>query len=190
MGKQLSIYSFIILVFFCLLSCGISPKKEKIPEATGVNSLKKKELKVIGWREWVALPDMGIKKIKAKVDTGARTSSLHAFDLKIYTRGGQDFVKFKIHPEQRNAKGEKEFSTKVIEYRKVKSSNGQTEQRPVILTTFKLFGEEWESEITLTNRDEMGFRMLLGRESLKNRFLIHSGRSFLGEKAKQKKAKK
>lgn len=151
--------------------------------------MKKKELKIIGWREWIALPDLGIDAIKAKVDSGARTSSLHAFDMEIYKKGKNQFVKFMIHPDQRSGKNEKQCKAKILEFRKIKSSNGQTEMRPVILTTVELLGEVWEVEMTLTNRDEMGFRMLLGRESIRKKFLIDTGKSFYGGNKKKGKTK-
>ena len=152
--------------------------------------MPKKELKVIGWREWIAFPKLGIKKVKAKVDSGARTSSLHAFDVSLFKRKGQQYVRFLVHPHQRNSKEELECTSKVLEFRKVKSSNGQSELRPVILTPIQLLGETFEAEVTLTNRDEMGFRMLLGRESIRKRFLIDTGKSFLGGPAKKKVTKK
>lgn len=143
---------------------------------------KKPEKQIIGWREWVELPELGIKQIKAKVDSGARTASLHAFDMKVYKRGKNEFVKFSIHPVQKSGKNEIICHAKILEYRKVKSSNGATELRPVILTPLRLMGEEWEIEVTLTNRDEMGFRMLLGRKTIRTKFLIDTNRSFLGKK--------
>lgn len=149
--------------------------------------MKRKELKVIGWREWVALPDLGVKAIKAKVDSGAKTSSLHAFDMKFYQRSGVEFVKFNLHPDQKTSKNEVQCKARIKEYRRVKSSNGATELRPVIITKVHLMEQSWEIEVTLTNRDEMGFRMLLGRQSLRKKFLIDSGKSFLGEKIKRKK---
>ena len=91
---------------------------------------KAKILKKVGWREWVSLPDLKIPQIKAKVDTGARTSSLHAFDIEYYQRGRNEFVKFSIHPEQKTSKKEIECRAKILEYRKVNSSNGQTEISP------------------------------------------------------------
>ena len=148
--------------------------------------MKRKELKLIGWREWVSLPDLGIERTKAKVDTGARTSSLHAFDMKIYTRAGKDFVKFNFQAEQDSAAKTINCKAKVIDYRNVKSSNGQVERRPVILTTIRLLEEKWLTEITLTNRDEMGFRMLFGRASIKNKFLVDAGKSFYGNRKKKK----
>ncbi|MDA8792957.1 RimK/LysX family protein [Bacteriovoracaceae bacterium] len=147
----------------------------------------KKELKTIGWREWVSLPQLGVSKIKAKVDSGARTSSVHAFDIKTYRKKNKDFVKFTIHPNQRDSKKEILCDAEVYEFRKVKSSNGQSELRPVILTEVKLLDETWEVEITLTNRDEMGFRMLLGRESIRKKFLIDCGKSFVIGKRKKNK---
>ncbi len=141
--------------------------------------MKKNLLKTIGWREWVALPELGVNKIKVKVDTGARTSSIHAFDMEIYTRAGQDYVKYKLHPNQKDIKKTISCKSKVIEYRSIRSSNGAIEHRPVILTDISVFGLTWPIEITLTNRDEMGFRMLLGRASIKNMFLVNPGKSFL-----------
>lgn len=148
---------------------------------------KKKELKIIGWREWLSLPDLGVKEIKAKVDSGARTSSLHAFDLKIHRRQGVDFVDFFICPQQEPSKKKIKCHAEVLEFRNIKSSNGQSEIRPVILTKIELLGEVWEAEMTLTRRDEMGFRMLLGRESIRKRFLIDTGSSFYGKKKRKSK---
>ena len=151
--------------------------------------MNKKQLPIIGWREWISLPELKIEKIKAKVDTGARTSSLHAFDMKMYKRGKSDYVKFTVHPRQRSSLGEIECKAKVLEYRKIKSSNGQSELRPVILTKVSLLDEIWEVEMTLTNRDEMGFRMLLGRESVRKRFLIDTGKSYYGKKLEKRNYK-
>ena len=150
----------------------------------------KKELKVIGWREWAKLPDLGVDKIKVKVDSGARTSSLHAYDISTYKRGDSEFVKFIIHPSQKSNVKTIIARAKIHEYRKIKSSNGAIEKRPVIITPISFMGEQWDIEVTLTNRDEMGFRMLLGRESIRNRFLIDTGKSFLSEKRKNSKGKK
>jgi hypothetical protein len=152
--------------------------------------MKEKVLQVIGWREWVSLPSLGIDKIKAKVDSGAKTSSIHAFNIKTYKRGNKQFVKFSLHPEQKNAENEIECRAEVLEFRKVKSSNGQSELRPVILTKIKVLEDTYEIEMTLTNRDEMGFRMLLGRESIRKRFLIDTGKSFNTSSEKKIKTKK
>lgn len=136
-------------------------------------------LPVIGWREWLALPDFGIDSIKAKIDTGARTSSLHAYDIKYYLRAGKRWVKFKVHPSQKDTTEEISCRAPVIDIRKVKSSTGTATVRPVISTIFSLNDYIWEAEVTLIDRSEMGFRMLLGRKALKGRFLVHPGRSFL-----------
>ncbi len=149
------------------------------------------EKKLLGWREWVSLPDLGIAGIKAKVDTGARTSSLHAFDVEPFRRGKKDMVRFKVHPEQRNSKITIETEAPICDWRNVKSSSGQSERRPVILTSLHIHGETWEAELTLTRRDEMGFRMLLGRQATRKRFVIDPGASYLnGARKKKKKTKR
>ncbi len=150
-------------------------------------NMRKKKLKVIGWREWLSLPDLGVKKIKVKVDTGARTSSLHAFDIETYKRDGKEYIKFKVHPFQRDSEKIVNCRARIREYRKVKSSNGISELRPVILTKIQLLEEEWPVEITLTNRAEMGFRMLLGRASIRDKFLVDTGKSFYSKKKNKKK---
>jgi len=144
----------------------------------------KKEMKIIGWREWIHLPQLKMKNIKAKVDTGARTSSLHAYDIERFYKGSQKWVRFKVHPDQKDTKKVVKCEAKVLEYRKIKSSNGATELRPVILTEANLGGVIWPIELTLTNRDEMGFRMLLGRASIRGEFLVDTGKSYLGIKYK------
>ena len=145
----------------------------------------KKEMKVIGWREWVEFPNLGIKKVKAKIDTGARTSSLHAFNIKVRNTAHGEFVDFEVQPDQKDNKKTIKCRKKILEYRKIKSSNGQSELRPVVLVDLKLLDEVFEIELTLTNRDAMGFRLLLGRESFRKRFLIDSGNSFFGLKKKK-----
>jgi hypothetical protein len=137
-----------------------------------------KILPVIGWREWLDLPELGIKTIKAKIDTGARSSALHAFHVEAFERDRQNMVRFQVHPKQRN---NYTISTEaeLLEWRQVRNSGGQTQLRPVIRTTVKLGSQQWAIELTLTNRDVMGFRMLLGREALRKRFLVNPGRSYL-----------
>lgn len=147
--------------------------------------LRRSSLATIGWREWVALPDLGIVAVKAKVDTGARSSSLHAFDLHEFKRGGKSWLRFRVHPIQRNARAFVESEAELLEYRQVKSSDGHQSLRPVILTTAELLGERWVIELTLASRDTMGFRMLLGRMALEKRFLVDSGRSFQGGRWKE-----
>lgn len=138
---------------------------------------------LIGWREWVKLPDLKIERIKVKMDTGAKTASLHAFDMHYYHRNGKNFVRFKVHPQQKSLKPVVECHAEVLEFRKVKSSNGQVQNRPVIESRVEILGECYSIEITLTNRDEMGFRMLLGRDSVRKRFYVDPTRSFYGLKS-------
>jgi hypothetical protein len=137
---------------------------------------------VIGWREWLRLPDLGVESIKAKVDTGARTSSLHAFDLKEFERDGEAWVRFTIHPEQETADPSIPAELPLLARRRVKDSGGKTEFRPVVETTAELLGNRWTIELTLTRRDSMGFRMLLGRQAIRRRFVVDPGGSFFGGK--------
>ena len=148
---------------------------------------RKATLNTIGWREWVGLPALGIKTIKAKVDTGARSSSLHAFDLEEFERDGSRFVRFAVHPVQRTTDEVVKTEAKVLEFRSVRSSSGKASLRPVIVTDVTLLGHTWSIELTLANRDEMGFRMLLGREAFRGRFLVDGGRSYYGGKPKRRK---
>ncbi|NES88034.1 MULTISPECIES: ATP-dependent zinc protease family protein [Okeania] len=154
--------------------------------------MKHQELPIIGWREWIALPEIGITKIKAKIDTGARTSSLHAFDIETFEIDGKPRVKFKINPQQRDTNQTVIAEAELIDERNVRSSSGQAELRPVILTEVNLMQKKWQVELTLTNRELMGFRMLLGRQAVRGIFLINPGKSYLDKKAKisQKKDKK
>lgn len=137
---------------------------------------------VIGWREWILLPELGVQRIKAKIDTGARTSSLHAYDIEIFRRKRLSLVRFKVHPRQRNTALALEAEAELVEERWVKSSTGHKRLRPVILTPIELMGQQWDIELTLTNRDEMGFRMLLGRQAVRRRFVVDPGRSFMADK--------
>ncbi len=137
---------------------------------------------VIGWREWVALPDLGIRRMKVKVDTGARSCAMHAFNVRVFTRGGVEIVRFDVHPRQKNDSVVVSSEAEVIEFRRVRNSGGAVDVRPVILTHAVLFGRRFPVELTLANRDEMGFRMLLGREALRGRFLVDADGSYLSGK--------
>lgn len=137
------------------------------------------ELRTIGWREWVALPELDISRIKAKVDTGARSSSLHAYDIEVFSRGRRDYVRFVVHPVQRETRTTLHCVAELHEHRHVKSSSGHREYRPIIRTLVELDGKRWPIDLTLTTRDSMGFRMLLGREAIRGRFLVDPGRSYL-----------
>lgn len=138
-----------------------------------------RDLPVIGWREWLALPGLGIPKIKAKVDTGARSSALHAFGIERGRAEGRDRVAFYTHPRQRGDGPGISCSAELLDVRTVRSSNGSEEQRYFIRTLARLHGLEWPIELTLTERTDMSFRMLLGREAIRRRFLVDAGRSFL-----------
>lgn len=140
------------------------------------------EQKIIGWREWVSLPELNIDFVKAKIDTGARTSSLHAFDVEVFKRKGADWVRFKVHPMQRDSKQTVSAEARVHEYRNVRSSTGHQSKRPVIITNLVLLDETWAIELTLANRDEMGFRMLLGREAFRGKVLVDAGKSYYSKK--------
>lgn len=133
---------------------------------------------VVGWREWVRLPSVGVDWVKAKVDTGARTSSLHAFDLQVLDDGAR--VRFAIHPWQRGALDERVVELPVHDVRSVRSSSGHAEARYVVLLPLVLAGREVDAEVTLTDRDEMGFRMLVGREALVNGFVVDPALSYVG----------
>jgi hypothetical protein len=134
---------------------------------------------LVGWREWIALPELGIHTIKAKIDTGARTSALHACRVDYYEEQGQPKVAFDIHPVQRQTEPVITCTANVIDQRWVTDSGGHTEQRYVIKTKLLLGGRSWPIEITLTNRDDMQFRMLLGRTALRRRLLVDSAASFV-----------
>lgn len=134
---------------------------------------------IIGWREWVALPGLGVDAIKAKIDTGARSSALHAFTVERFDQGGRAMVRFQAHPIQRNDDYIVTAEAALLEERMVKNSGGQAELRPVIETLVQMGNAVWAIELTLTNRDEMGFRMLLGRQAVRRRYLVDPGRSYL-----------
>jgi hypothetical protein len=135
---------------------------------------------VIGWREWVALPDFGVASMKAKIDTGARTSALHAFALEEFVEADQLWARFEIHPHQRTSRNAISVTAPVVEHRKIRSSNGVVQNRPVIRAALEAVGQTFTIDLTLTNRDEMGFRMLIGRAALRRRFLVDPTRSYYG----------
>lgn len=134
---------------------------------------------IVGWREWLTLPELGIPAIKAKIDTGARTSALHAFELNTFRERGQLRVRFGIHPLQKRHDIEIFCEADVIDHRMVTDSGGHREKRYVIETPVRLGEQEWSIEVTLTNRDTMLFRMLLGRTAMRRRVLVNPASSFL-----------
>ena len=137
----------------------------------------------IGWKEWLALPQLGIPAIKAKIDTGARTSALHTFSLKEFYDAGRRMVRFGIHPLQKRKDIEIFCEAPVLERRRVKDSGGHVEKRYVIQTEVALKNELWTITITLTNRDAMLFRMLLGRTAIEKQFVVDPGRSYTAGRA-------
>ncbi|GGO88836.1 hypothetical protein GCM10011584_16790 [Nocardioides phosphati] len=133
-----------------------------------------------GWREWVSLPDLGVPWTKAKLDTGARSSAVHAFDLEPFEREGREWVRFSIHPWQRSAEDAVEVELPVHDRRTVRSSSGHAEERYVVLMAIRLLEQTITAEVTLSRRDEMGFRFLIGREALRQGFVVDSARSYVG----------
>ena len=138
----------------------------------------KRERPVIGWREWVLLPALLDLPIKAKIDTGARTSSIHSFGTRRFTEGGAPWVEFLVHPIQHQETPEIACVLPMKDERLVKSSNGESEMRIVVETVARLGPIDWPIELTLADRDVMGFRMLLGREAIRRRFLVDPARSY------------
>ena len=143
---------------------------------------------VVGWREWVALPQADVPWVKAKIDTGARSSSIHAFDLEVFEEDGHERVRFSIHPWQRSDEDHVELSLPVLDMREVRSSNGQVEKRYAVSLDVTLAGRTITTVMTLSNRDEMGFRMLIGREALERGFLVDSSLSYAGGQAAPRRA--
>lgn len=134
----------------------------------------------VGWREWLSLPQLGIERIKAKVDTGARTSAIHAFEVDPYQKDGKTRVRFGLHPNQGDTDTVVWCDAEVIDERNVTDSGGHTEKRYVILTEVKLGNKTWPIEVTLTNRDNMLFRMLLGRTAMTaGNIVVNPALSFL-----------
>lgn len=140
----------------------------------------------IGWREWVNLPGLGIERIKAKVDTGARTSALHAFQLDPFVENGRSKIRFNIHPFQHNTEEIITCVADVVDKRMVTDSGGHEEERYVIETPITIAGQTWSIEITLTERENMLFRMLLGRSALRKRFVVNPARSFVSTRVPKK----
>ena len=143
---------------------------------------------IIGWREWISLPDLNVPAIKVKVDTGARTSALHAFDIVPFERDGIRYVSFNVHPLQGNDDLVIPCAAPLVDRRKVTNSGGQSQRRHVIATTLLLAGRSWPIELTLTNRDEMRFRMLLGRNAMSGRLLVDPSLSMQAGNAVGKRA--
>lgn len=136
---------------------------------------------LLGWREWIALPELGIERIKAKVDTGARTSALHTFRVESWQQDGVAWVRFWVRPLQNSESRARCCEAPVLDRRLVRDSGGHEEQRFVIRTPVRVAGACWPIEVTLTDRDSMGFRMLLGRTAIVGRYLVDPARSYLAD---------
>ena len=129
---------------------------------------------IVGSTEWCSLPQLDIAAVKARVDSGAKTSSIHAYNIEPFTRDSTQWVRFDLHPLQKSRRATIRCEAPVIDRRTIRSSNGTTEKRFVIRTPMTLNGDTWDIELTLTNRDAMGYRMLLGREAMSGRILVDS----------------
>jgi ribosomal protein S6--L-glutamate ligase len=163
------------------------PKHKKLKK---IRRLKTKPEKVlVGWQEWCALPKLHLPAIKAKIDTGAKTSALHAWDIHTFHRHGELFVHFTLHPLQGNIRITQLCTAKVIDERVIMNSGGQKERRFVIITPVALGQRTWDIEITLTNRDPMAFRMLLGRNALKGQMIVDPGKALHLGKLSKKEAR-
>lgn len=147
------------------------------------------EKSVLGWREWLAFPELGIPQVKAKVDTGARTSCLHAFYVEPFDRAGEAWVRFGIHPLQGKTSEEVHCEAPIKDLRTVRDSGGHEELRYVVETLVTIGPREHRIEVTLTDRDTMKFRVLLGRTAIRGHYLVDSGRSYVqGKRRKQPKS--
>jgi len=133
---------------------------------------------IVGSQEWCGFPDLGVPAIKARVDSGAKTSSIHAFNIQPFKRHGESWVSFEVHPLQGNRRTTMKCESMVIDRRIIKSSSGIKEKRYVISTPFSLGYRVWDIELTLANRDSMGYRMLLGRQAMSDRILVDPAASF------------
>ena len=144
---------------------------------------------IVGWREWLALPSLGIDAIKAKIDTGARSSAIHAYSIETETIKGREYAIFHVHPMQEDFSNSITCRAPIVDRRIVRDSGGHEEERLFISTTVEFMGKRWEAEFSLTNRENMAFRMLLGRTSLVGGGLIvDPARSFTqGEELAAKK---
>jgi len=157
----------------------------KRPKKSSSNSktMKVGRLKtVVGWREWASLPDLHIPNIKVKFDTGARSSALHAYDLVVMRKLGREFVRFKVHPLQRNKRKVVDCEAPLMEWRQVTDSGGKRTLRPVIQTRLRIAGREVMAELTLIARDEMGFRMLVGRQAMRSAWFVDPSKSYVAER--------
>ena len=147
------------------------------------------DLTLVGWREWLALPELGIPVLRAKLDTGARSSSLHVERWELFDRGGVRWVRFELRPGSRKGKREQRLEAPVIDTRAVTDSSGNRAVRPFIRTRVRLGEATWPIEINLTNRKGMLFPMLLGRTAMAGRFMVEPARSFVLPRPQRREAR-
>lgn len=141
---------------------------------------------IVGSAEWFRFPQLGIPAIAARIDSGAKTSAIHAFNIQPFKRDGQPWVSFEVHPLQDNRRAVVRCEAAVVDRRIVKSSIGISEKRYVIRATLHANDAAWDIELTLANRDSMGYRMLLGREAMAGRMLVDPDAAFcMGEISKE-----
>ena len=166
------------------LRCCHPQSKPVVPDSntpeSKINLHEESPLLIIGWREWVSMPDLGIKRTKAKIDTGARSSSLHAFKIEPFMDDGVQRVRFQVHPIQRRDDVIIKCDAVVHDIRQIRSSSGESSERYVIRTPIAWMGQTWNVDLTLADRSLMGFRMLIGREAIRGRLLVDTGRSYFG----------
>jgi hypothetical protein len=137
------------------------------------------DLPHIGWREWVSFPDLGIDAVKAKIDTGARSSAIHAIHIETFARDGEQWVRWDVHPVQRETEETVECEAPIHDRRDIRSSSGHDHTRIVVRESVCLGADTFTIDLTLARRDVMGFRLLLGREAIRQRFVVDPGRSYL-----------
>ncbi|MEM8770851.1 MAG: RimK/LysX family protein [Pseudomonadota bacterium] len=157
----------------------MNPQPSGDLEAEQKQKRKRSARTLIGWREWASFPDLGVNRINAKIDTGAKSSAIHAFRIREIELDGAAGVEFFLHPRQRRKTPEIFCRTPLIDKRTIRSSNGQEEERFVIRTRLSMGKKIWKIDLTLTNRDAMGFRLLIGRDALRRKFNIDPGASYL-----------
>ncbi len=145
---------------------------------------------IIGWREWCSLPQLNIPAIKVKIDTGARTSALHAFNIYLKAKKNIKYVHFSVYPLQGDKSHARECKSALIDHRSITSSNGHREYRYIIVTELRLGNQTKEIELSLSNRDPLKFRMLLGREALNALALIDTTRSYCQGRIRKNDLKK
>ncbi len=133
----------------------------------------------VGWREWVTFPDFGTTRVKAKIDTGARTSAIHAVNITTTASENGDIAHFELHPNQDDDVTTVICTAPIIDRRMITDSGGHSEKRLVVETAIQIGEHIWPIELTLTDRDSMGFRMLIGRHAIRKKFVVFPGRSYL-----------